>query len=205
MKSIFVIFIVIFVKGTVLSQEYKFNELIQFKDSISKNIEFFMINTDKNDYYFHASNYGQDSIVGSIYDFKSGKKHDFNLSNLNKKIVFEKKETFDIQFKNYTYRKYYYTEKKEILPNGKIKISLMSFNNKKKKKMIFTTELLCSNNVNIVSSYFINFFTHGFFLNTDYQTYFNFPEEIHVIRKNKIITKYSIIEKKTIDTSLSVN
>jgi hypothetical protein len=96
-------------------------------------------------------------------------------------------------------------KKKLLIFNSKITPTESTITLKKKKKMIFTTELLCSNNVNIVSSYFINFFTHGFFLNTDYQTYFNFPEEIHVIRKNKIITKYSIIEKKTIDTSLSVN
>ena len=202
MKSF--LFFILIINFKTFSQSYNFDEAIQFKDSVSQNIEFFLINNKENHYYFHASNHGQDSIYGSILDFKTGKLHTYAILNLKDKISFEYKKTSDLKFKNSTFNSYSYKEKRELTNDNKLSITFFAYRNEKMKKSNLNIKIKTMEKEINVNEYFLNLFTHGYFLNTDFKATFGFPHEITVTTKNKIFTKYSIIERKSIETQLRV-
>ncbi|MFV8352188.1 hypothetical protein [Flavobacterium sp. XS2P14] len=201
LKSLFIFLVW---SGSIYSQEFIYDIFLQYKNISSGNIHFYMVNSLKNTNLFtgHSKDF---EMYGSIFEEKKQTYHKFKVHNLEKSVSFiyeesKKQEKFNAK----RVPKFYYKQIETLIDSIKTKVLILGYARPKMKRAQIAIEIIYENSDVKFNEEFLNSFSHGSFLNTDFKISIGIPIKIIVDYKNGNIRTYERITKKTIATKLII-
>ncbi len=194
-----------FLSVKIFSQDYHFDRFIQYRDDFNGNISFFMTNLMNNNYIFQGINHNNEDVYGSIVDDNRKKRAIFLVKNVNNSVsfIFDKIQELESR-DNKSFTKYYFTKTETKIDSSKTKIVILAYTSPKLRNIKRAIEIIYEDTQQKFTSDFLNDFSHGTFLNTDFEILIGIPLKIVMDYKNGNIITYNIITNKKINTILTI-
>jgi hypothetical protein len=205
MKFKYIIFFLFFFVR-IFSQEYHFDRFIQYRNNFNGSIYFFMTSSLNTNYIFTGINNRNDEIYGSIIDDNyKNRLGVFSVKNINNSVSFIFDKIVELEPRNNkTFTKYYFTKNEIKIDSTKTKIVILTYTSPKLKNVKRTIEIIYDNTQEKFTTNFLNTFSHGSFLNTDFNVSIGVPLKIIMDYKNGNIVSYDILTNKRINTTLTI-
>ena len=179
-------------------ESYYFDYLIKYKNGETGYISNYCSNSIDSDYFVT----GTDNF-GRLIDNKSNVINCFELINSTNNVNFIFKDSF-LKPKS-KYKKAYFIENRvEVLDENIKKITVMAFENNKKKKYSYKIILHLDNTEIFASKIILNNFFHGNFTNLEIENMKGIPFQIEYFHENGIYSREKLIQIKAINTTLKL-
>lgn len=203
MKNIIIIFI-IFNTQYGFGQEYFFDTFYQYVDKKFGRSAVHLQNSKDNNYGFNT---GINAVnkFGHIYDCKKNISHEHEIKNVNGGVEFTYLYSSDSKPATKIYiNTHVFDHQIKTIDSLNTEVTIAAYRNIKKRRIDRKIKVIIQKSSVDNTEYFINYYTHGTFINSDFSFPPGTPTQIEVDYCNGNHYIYDLVTKKSIQTKLVI-